>query len=303
MTNSERNTNHNLRKVGIGSLAALALVGGFAFSGVGAPRETSADNSNPTPSASEAAGATPTPSTEVTVTPEASQEPGVEAAIKNGDSWAMKDPDGTEVNISLPEGFTPDSRLVIQKDLKMNKIGSFKNYKDWDKVVHEVAGYNYDYNDFCQTEDFECNVQGDMWAWRVFQGQEVEIPGIGKLEGGPNKSVVVLFLNLQPNVIAWDKDELGQVMVKRGFTATGRGWDMGTPEKIAETEENLGGHWLFRQAEGTPEKSYIGITDDPENARETLYVAVAYRQWGNNEDGTPREQFQLLRAENVNLDK
>ena len=65
----------------------------------------------------------------------------------------------------------------------MNELKDFSAYKDWDKVVHEVAGYNYDYNDFSPNPDFKSNVQGDMWAWRVLQGQEVTVPGIGEVTG------------------------------------------------------------------------------------------------------------------------
>ncbi len=227
-----------------------------------------------------------------------------ESAVKNADGWSLKNPDGQEVSINLPEGFTPDKNLVIQSDLQMNEINKdLSKYQDWDKVVHEVAGYNYDENDFSGNADFKENVQGDMWAWRVFQGDRVEVPGIGLLEGDERTSVVVLFLNLQPKVIDWDNEGYGQTYTRHGFTATGRIWDAGSPEKIAKTEELLSGHWLFRQKEGTPEKSYIGVTDDPDNAKKTLFVSAAYRQWGNNEDGTPREQFQLLRAELVDFNK
>jgi hypothetical protein len=229
---------------------------------------------------------------------------GIDAAAKNADGWSLKNPDGQEVSISLPEGFTPDKDLVIQNDLQMNEINpDLSVYQDWDKVIHEVAGYNYDENDFSGNVDYLENVQGDMWAWRVFQGEEVNVPGIGHLIGDERTSVVVLVLNLQPNVIPWDKDGLGPVFNKHGFTATGRLWDVGNPEKIAEAEELLGGHWLGRQRDGTPEKSYIGVTDDPDNAKRTLYVSVANRQWGNNEDGTPREQFQLLNAQLVDFGK
>lgn len=235
---------------------------------------------------------------------------GFVSAEQNSGQWKLTNPDGGKIDVALPEGFTPDARLVIPSDLPVNPINQdLSIYSDWEKALNtgrpvgdRLAGYNYDYNDFCPTADDKCNVQGDMYAWRVLQGQEVEIPGIGKLVGGERKSVVALFINLEPSVVAWDEQDggLGQVRVERGFTATGRIFD---GNKLQKTEENLAGHWLFRQAKGTPEKSYIGITDSPDNARETLFVTVARRQWGNNPDGSKRIQFQLMRAENVPFGK
>ncbi len=332
MSHKERDLSLNQRaRKTAAKIGVAVMLGGAAITGISGCNETKYSVPHPnktgetmiltgeqyalyetikgTPETSEAAG---TPSSTTTTAVESTSttsttiqnKEGVEVAQKSGDTWKLKNPDGQEVYLSLPEGFSPDKDLVIQNDLKMNDINNdLSVYKDWDNVIHKVAGYNYDENDFSGNVDFLENVQGDMWAWRVIQGEEVEVPGIGHLKGDERTSVVVLVLNLQPRVIAWDKDGLGPVFCKHGFTATGRIWDAGTPEKIAETEELLGGHWLFRQKEGTPEKSYIGVTDDPENAKRTLYVSVAYRQWGNNEDGTPREQFQLLNAKLVDFNK
>lgn len=261
----------------------------------------------PTPSA---AAGTPRPPERGTPAPTRTPETGFQPGTKTTgagvaeNTYTIKHPDmdGKTVDKQLPQGFTPDARLVTAPDLSPRPINpNLSAYKDWETVLNtgravgdRLAGYNYDYNDFCDNVDFRCNVQGDMFAWRVFQGQTVEVPGVGRLEGGPRRSVMVLFINMEPDVVAWDKDELGQVMVKRGFTATGRMFD---GNKMPVMEENLVGHWSFRQGSGTPEKSYVGITDHPENANEVLRVTVLYRQWGNNPDGTPRRQFQLYRAE------
>lgn len=230
-------------------------------------------------------------------------------AQRQGDHWVLQDPDGNPVDHNFVSGFYPEKDLIVATDVNLHRIdiSHLDKYADWEKALNtgrpvgdRLSGYNYDYNDFCPTEDFECNVQGDMWAWRVFQGQEVQIPELGKLVGSEGKSVVALFINLEPDVVAWDNEELGQVKVKRGFTATGRMFD---GDKWIEMEEQLAGHWLHRQKNGTPEKSYVGITDDPDNAKGALFVTFVYRQWGNNEDGTPRRQFQLVRAQNYSFDK
>lgn len=316
MSHKERDLslNQRVRKTAA-KIGVAVMLGGAALTGTGCSlelqspivkknSETTITTVQATTSTSEAGAGNGTPESTSTTSTTLQDKEGVEVAQKSGDTWKLKNPDGQEVYLGLPEGFSPDKDLVIQNDLKMNEINSdLSVYKDWDNVIHKVAGYNYDENDFSGNVDFLENVQGDMWAWRVIQGEEVEVPGVGHLKGDERTSVVVLVLNLQPRVIAWDKDGIGPVFCKHGFTATGRIWDAGTPEKIAETEELLGGHWLFRQKEGTPEKSYIGVTDDPENAKRTLYVSVAYRQWGNNEDGTPREQFQLLNAKLVDFNK
>lgn len=300
------NLKETARNVGIGA-TGLVLTGLAAFGGVKAVESirdtgsnTAAAAASTTPTSSEAS-ATPTPKTE---------KKGFVSAEKSAGQWKLTNPDGGKIDVTLPEGFTPDARLIIPSDLPINPISQdLSVYSDWEKALNtgrpvgdRLAGYNYGYNDFCPTVDDKCNVQGDMFAWRALQGQEVEIPGIGKLVGGPRRSVVALFINLEPSVVAWDEQDggLGQVRVERGFTATGRIFD---GDKLRETEENLAGHWLFRQANGTPEKSYIGITDSPDNASETLFVTVVRKQWGNNPDGSKREQFQLMRAENVRFGK
>lgn len=238
--------------------------------------------------------------------------PGMEMVIRNGDNWVMKDGDQNEVNTSLPEGFTPDARLAMATNITRGEVNSdLSVYADWEEALNtgrpeddRLAGYNYDYNDFCQALNFECNVQGDMYAWRLFQGQKVCIPGIGTLEGGDRRSVMVLFLNATPDVTAWDQDGMGQVLVKRGFTATGRSFDANPySDKFQSLESGLLGHWLYRQAAGTPEKSYVGVTNDPENAQSTLFAVVVKNQWGFEADGqTPRYQFQLLDAGIANFD-
>lgn len=224
-------------------------------------------------------------------------------AERSGNGWVLQHPDGDKTEVrQMPDGFTPDRSLTFATDIKSLEIGSdLKIFSDWETALNTkrpggaLAGYNYDYNDFCPTGDFKCNVQGDMFGWRTFQGDFVEVPGIGRLEGGPRRSVVLNVLNLDGSVHAWDNEKNGQVTVKRGFTATGRIFN--GEKNVDALERNLSGHWAFRQFFGTPEKSYIGITDNPDNALEVLMVSVQRKQWGNNPDGTKRMEFQLIRAE------
>lgn len=230
------------------------------------------------------------------------KEPQIVAAKKDGDKWLLQHPDqgGKTVVTALPEGFIPDKDLHMATDIKSFDVGDVNQYKDWEKALNtgrpvgdRLTGYNYDYNDFCNNvlPKFTCTAQGDMYAWRIFQGEKVVVPGIGELTGGPRRSVVVIVLNLDGSIHAWDPEN--PVQVKHGFTATGRIFD---GDKAAKTEQGLLGHWLSRQFNGTPEKSYIGVTDDPNNAKETLFVTVQRKQWGLNADGSKRMEFQLIRA-------
>lgn len=229
----------------------------------------------------------------------------VPAEKVGGDRWRLLHPDQDhKVEIALPNGFTPDKNLHIATDISALELGSdFSIYQDWETALNTkrekgaLAGYNYDYNDFCQSRDFQCNVQADMYGWRTFQGEWVEVPLIGRLVGGPRRSVVLNVLNLDGSVHAWDAEKSEQTKVKRGFTATGRIFD--GEHNVDILERNLSGHWTFRQFSGTPEKSYIGITDSPDNAQEVLLVSVQRKQWGFNADKSKRLEFQLIRAEIV----
>lgn len=233
----------------------------------------------------------------------------VEGERVSGNRWSLPHPDqDKKVEVDLPEGFTPDKRLHIATDVSFEIPTDFAQFSDWEKALNTqraggaLAGYNYDYNDFCAVPGFFCNVQGDMFGWRVFQGQRVEVPGIGILEGGPRRSVVLIFANRADTVQAWDNDsEFGPVYTKRGFSGTGRVFDADDKGKLRDLYTALTGHWLFRQFAGTPEKSYIGITDSPDNATEALVAVVQRLQWGLNitTDNSPRMEFQLVKAKLV----
>lgn len=226
------------------------------------------------------------------------------ARLENG-QYTLRHPDGYNVQLNAVEGFTPDERLYVPNDLSPRNFQDFGNYADWDNIInnptHPIAGYSYDKNDEAESRDFFTNAQLGMFDWRVLQGQEVIIPGIGKLVGSERRSVVALLINAEEDVVAFDEEELGQVKIKRGFTATGPVFNLENKEKIMEAEEVLGGHWIHRQGPENP--SYDGITDHPENAREVLYVAAVYRQWGHNDDGSERRQFQLIRSGIFNVAK
>ena len=264
--------------------------------------------SGPKPSSTEQLGI-PSSKPARTAAPTASIEPGkapatgsAEGAAENvgGNTWKLMHPDegGKTVNKELPEGFTPDKGLHVSTDIDPLPLGDLSQYSTPEKAhisdgSANGVGYNYDKKDFCEVPGFQCNEQMDMYAWRIDQGEEVRVPGIGTLKGGPRRSVVLLYFNLTDHVNAFDVDSHGPIYDKRGFTATGRIFN---GDNIRNNERDLSGFWLYKQGHGEPSKSYIGITDSPDNALETLLVTVVRKQWGNNQDGTPRYEDQLVRA-------
>lgn len=327
MTEKQENQNISrreaLRMLGIGVtvLAATDLL--TACGGTSAAQspdaKVSSSASKPSPSSSASvrpptgAGGSSEPATVTSSQPAASPASSAEscniidAATKSGDQWVLKHPDEDKtVNMALPVGFTPDKNLHGVTDVKALALdGNWKAYEDWEVALNTkrpggpLAGFNYDYNDWCPTADFNCNMQADLFAWRTMQGMEVAAPGIGHLVGGHRRSVVLNILNLDGSVFPWDKRENGQVCIVRGFTATGRIFD--GEHNIDVLEKNLSSHWLSKQAFGEASKSYLGITGVPDNALETLLVSVQRKQWGSNTDGSKRLEFQLIRSELVKL--
>lgn len=222
----------------------------------------------------------------------------------NENVFRLKHPDGDKnEDRQMPEGFTPDSRLYANIDTKPLPFGDLSQYSTAAKAhisdgTPDGVGYNYDYNDYCMVPGFECNQQWDLWAWRINQGEVVRVPGIGELRGGPRRSVLLVVLNLDNRVKAYDIKQNGPLYVEHGFTATGRIFDGNNAQR---NERNLTGHWLWKQGHGDEGKSYHGVTNDPDDALETLVVTVIRKQWGNNPDGSKRVEDQLVRAEIVKV--
>lgn len=208
------------------------------------------------------------------------------------------------IDFSKAIGFTPDKNLVISP-LKPKKLGqeSAKITRDFQKYLNTsrngfgpLAGYTDGTNDYNQYKDNQSGPQVPAYSWMVHTGLSVDMPGIGKVEGGPGRAVVVLILNRTDKVYRFPTNS---VTVEAGFQGWGRLWD-GSAKETVEAEKRLTNHYLTRLGEGVPETGFIGQTDQGErNADSATIVTVERTQWGNNEDGTPRYQFQLLRAETV----
>jgi len=137
-----------------------------------------------------------------------------------------------------------------------------------------------------------------MFSWTVLTGQNVGVPGIGNVTSNPGGAVEVMIMNITDTVI--DFGPSNPVMVEHGFTGTGRIWNGGN---VVEDEAGISSHYVSRLENGVTlpgESGFIGQCDKPGNCTDIKVVSVIYRQWGNNPDGTPRYQFQLLRQQEVN---
>lgn len=220
--------------------------------------------------------------------------------------YMLQNPDQETVLVDFSKaiGFTPDKNLVISP-LKTKKLGqeSAKITRDFQKYLNTsrngfgpLAGYTDGTNDYNQYQDHQSGPQVPAYSWMVHTGLTVDMPGIGRVDGGPGRAVVVLILNRTDKVYRFPTNS---VTVEAGFQGWGRLWD-GNAKETIEAEKRLTNHYLTRLGEGVPETGFIGQTDQGErNADSATVITVERTQWGKNEDGTPRYQFQLLRAETV----
>lgn len=222
--------------------------------------------------------------------------------------WEIQNADGEKQEIVLPEGFVPDARLKIhtqpdtfQRTLLLPKDTTA--YADFQKALNTkqpdgtppLAGYDpsIELGDYCSNPpNHQCTAQLNMFSWKVFTGEKINIPGIGLLTGKENRAVMVLLLNRDGSVHAWDGNS--PVRVEHGFTGGGPLWD--GERNVDKAEQGLAAHYADRLLYGIP-GMYRGACDNPENCAELLAVSVQRRQWGNNPDGSPRRIFELIRAE------
>jgi len=220
--------------------------------------------------------------------------------------YILHDPDQKDVLIDLSKaiGFTPDKNLIISP-LKPKQLGleSAEITRDFQKYLNTkrdgygpLAGYTDGTNDYNQYKDNQSSPQIPAGSWSVFTGESVDFPGIGKIEGGTGLAVALYILNITDNVF---RPPTNSVTVKSGFHGFGRIWD-GSEKSLLETEKRLANHYATRMGEGVPESGFFGQTNQGKrNADYLTNVSVKITQWGYNQNGTPRYQIQLLRAETV----
>lgn len=247
-----------------------------------------------TPTPSEAAGK-PTPSQEA-------QLSFISPAQKDASgNWIINNPDGQAENISSIDGFTPDASLVLAPEWEQALPLDPAKFADFQKSLNDpddpLVGWTDGENDQSDNVDYRQTKQGAMYSWNVFTGEELDVPGIGHLKGGPGEAVMVMAMNISDHVINWGSNN--PVMVKHGFTGFGRIWD---ENKVVRAEQGISSHFVNRLGNGVTqpgESGFVGQCDLPTNCDKVLVVSVIYRQWGNYPNGTPRLQFQLLRVEQV----
>lgn len=254
---------------------------------------------------------TPTPTPSITTAAEVNTikvdgetvETFISTVVTTDGKYTLHDPDQKEVVVDLSKaiGFVPDKDLLIS-NLKTETLGQdpASITQNWDTYLNSsnkpYAGFTDGTNDYNQYYNHQSGPQVPAYSWMIHTGLYVEMPGIGRVEGGPGRAVLILILNRTDRVYRFPTNS---VTVIAGFEGWGRIWN-GDEKPVIETEKRITNHFLTRLGLGVPEKGFIGQTDQgAENATTVTVITVERLQWGNNPDGTPRYQFQLLRAETV----
>lgn len=235
-----------------------------------------------------------------------------DAAPQSDGSWKLLNSDNEAVSMKFnTDSFTPDASLNVpignaDIDIKVESLGdvpaeagdfqSYLNTSD-NPAGEPLAGYAYGTNDYNQYGDHAATPQLPAYSWEVFTGLDVSVPGIGRVKGGEGRAAMVLVLNRTDDVFRWPDEQ--PVEVEAGFQGVGRLWN-GDAEPMAEAEKRLVNHYRYNLGNGHNESGLEGQCDQGNDNCNSVTVVTAERvQWGNNDDGTPRYQFRLLRAEDV----
>lgn len=219
-------------------------------------------------------------------------------ARRSGDKWVLHTSDNALIDVSLPAGYTPDSTLNISSDVHADSLepvpqaaADFQKYLNnpHDKMG-ALAGFTDSVNDYNQYFNHESGPQLPAYSWETFTGLIVNIPGIGRVEGGAGRAAMVLILNRTDKVYRWPTNS---VYVEAGFEGWGRIWN-GDASHTQEAEKRLTQHYLTRLGQGVSETGFIGQCDQgAKNCDEVTVVSAERIQWGNI------FQFRLIRAETV----
>ncbi len=279
-------------------LLKLGAIGGMALAGTACKLPLiGKDGSSSTPRGTtltpSEAGGTPTLKAEVSLTNPASKDA--------SGNWVVNNPDGQAETIPSVDGFTPDRSLVLAPEWGKTMSLDAAKFADFQLSLndpnHPLVGYTYGENDQSDNIDYRRTLQVPMYSWTVATGEEVDAPGIGHLKGGPGRAVELMIMNIDGTVGDFGSDN--PIMIKHGFTGTGRIWD---GDNVVEDEQGISSHYVSRLQNGVTlpgESGFVGQCDIPSNCNEVLVVSVIRRQWGQNEDGSNRYQYQLLREEIV----
>lgn len=243
-----------------------------------------------------------------TETPEAGadlEQPYANSADNENGVFKLMDSDNVvnEIDFSDVIGFTPDADLRIS-EISPNELdpiptdaADFQAYLNTARDgFGPLAGFTDGTNDYNQYYNNESAPQLPAYGWMVHTGLFVEIPGVGRVEGGDSRAAVVIILNRTDDVYRWDTNS---VKVIAGFQGWGALFN-GEADAVQEAEVRLTNHYRERLGKGVPETGFIGQCDEgAENCDSVTVVTVERVQWGENEDGTPRYQFRLIRAETI----
>ena len=207
--------------------------------------------------------------------------------------------------IAVPEWFAPHRSLRWQSDVSPLDI-SLQDLEKWDDFEFALntrrpggplAGYSYDENDFSRAVDPNSTeqLQVMLYGWSQLGGRRMMLPGIGHIEGAHRTPVVCVIANRADNVHKWDA--ANPIMVESGFMAAGRLWNAGDSAKVRDFEAEMVKHKLSRQAYGTGDGKFEGVSDHPDNALKTRVVTVQRRRNGD------QNTFQFIRAQEFTFNK
>lgn len=230
--------------------------------------------------------------------------PAKEAQAKPlGDEIILLGEDGDEFELSIPDGFTPTERLKFNTEISPKSISGTDisdKFREFQSGLNEevdgfpkLAGYSYGYNDVSFDDETDrLRITEPAYAWTVYTGLEVDHPAIGHLIGGDHKAVMLLVLNRDKTA------RRNTVAINSGFWGTGRIWD--GENNIDELERRLVAHYSGSLLLGEVTSGFTGQCDDGDtNCSKILAVTADRVQWGNNENGSKRFFYRLIRAETI----
>lgn len=243
--------------------------------------------------------------------------------------WTFTDETGTPVEVPQVEGITLDPEIlnspypnisdIEMRDINPNNIvnlggaitesdpfNSFLNDPSSNPTGKALAGYKYGFNDTNRFGEDDTprdpewtgghsSPQIDMYSWKVFTGEKIEIEGIGDIETQPGEAAMVLILNRAPDVDQFDDRE---VVIDAGYEGTGQLWDASDPDVLTEASSRLVEYHAHKLS---PNSDFIGQCSSETNCDVAKVLVVDRVQWGNYDGGDPRYTYRFVAAGDVNL--
>ena len=138
------------------------------------------------------------------------------------------------------------------------------NRKDGRPLVER----GYSLNAESDNVDYRRNWEGNPFSMTAFQGEEIDIPGLGSfVSQNDRQSVVVTLMYMDKEGIAWRRGaKYSPIKVVAGFIEKDQVVDGSSQRDVLE--ERYLGHWISKQFRND---DYKGITGVADQARSVLY--------------------------------